>query len=430
MTTHMRKGGFANARPYETKDDDGGDAGALPAELKSKLDAISRAFDEMKTKNDEAVRETKKGFEDVVRKEEIQRIEKSMDDGIEGLTREIAALKRIPSEKGETKTADQVAHQKAFVNYLRKGDIGNLSDLESKALSVGSDPDGGYFVTPDVSGRMVEKIYETSNIRQIASVQVISTDKLEGREDLGEAGYEWSGETATRNTTDTPEIGKWSIEVFELSAKPKATQKLLDDAAVNVEQWLADKIVSVFQRAEETAFVTGSGVGRPKGITAYGTSADDGSGVTWGTVGHVVSGANGAFAGSNPIDAIYSLMGTLKNAYLPNARFLTRRSVITAMRKFKDSTGQYLWSPPTAGVPESFAGFPVVRAEDMPALGTGSLSLYFGDFRAAYQIVDRTGIRTLRDPFSAKPFVEFYTTKRVGGGIVNFEALKAMKFST
>lgn len=426
MTKHIRKGGFANARPYETKDDDGGAAGDS-----AKIEAITRAFEEMKAKHDEALRETKRGFDDVVRKEEIARIEKSMDDGIEALTAEITALKRTNrGDAGETKTADQIAHQKAFVAFLRKGIDTNLSEIEAKALSVGSDPDGGYFVTPDTNGRMVEKIYESSPIRQIASVQVISSDKLEGREDLNEAEAGWVGETASRDTTDTPEVGKWAIEAFEMYAKPKATQKLLDDAAVNVEEWLADKVAKRFSRLENTAFVSGTGIQQPKGITAYTTAADDGTGVAWGSIGYVASGASGAFAGSNPIDNIYSLIGALKNEYLSNARFLTRRSVITAMRKFKDSTGQYLWSPPSADVPESFAGYAITRAEDMPALAANSLSLYFGDFREAYQIVDRLGVRTLRDPYSAKPFVEFYTIKRVGGGVVNFEAIKAMKFAS
>lgn len=410
----------------ERKNDDGNLG--LNDEAKAALENIQRTFAELKSQTEQKA--SKKDIEDVVRKEQIERVEKSLDDAIDTMTKEITALKRSPIGNGsETKSADQIAHQKAFVGYLRKGSDVNLSELEAKALSVGSDPDGGYFVTPDTSGRMVTKIYESSAIRQIASVQMISTDKLEGIEDLDEAGYEWSGETSTRNTTDTPEIGKWGIEAFELSAKPKATQKMLDDSAVNVEMWLADKIAAVFGRAEETAFVTGTGIRRPKGFTAYATAADDGTGVTWGSVGYIASGASADFASSNPVDKIYDLMGALKNGYMANARFVTRRTVITKMRKLKDGTGNYLWAPPTGTMPETFAGFPVTRAEDMPALAANSLSLSFGDFRQGYQIVDRMGIRTLRDPYSAKPFVEFYTTKRVGGGVINFEAIKLMKFA-
>lgn len=320
------------------------------------------------------------------------------------------------------------AYSAAQERFLREGKEALTAD-ETKTLSVGSDPDGGYFVTPDVTGRIVTKVYETSPIRQIASQQTISTDALEGIEDLDEAGAGYAGETATSGNTDTPQVGRWSIPVYWIDTEPKATMQLLDDSAVDIEAWLGGKVSDKFGRFENAQFTAGS-AGKIRGFTSYPTAADAGSGVTWGSIGHVVSGANGDFAASNPADKLHDLVGLVKDAYLSNARFVTRRAVVTKIRKFKDGQGQYLWQPSlAAGQPETILGHALTRAEDMPALATDSLSLGFGDFRAAYQIVDRQGIRVMRDPYTAKPFVKFYTTKRTGGGVVNFEAIKFMKFS-
>ncbi len=320
-------------------------------------------------------------------------------------------------------------YKAAHSRYLRKGER-LLSADEVKTLSVGSDPDGGYYVTPDTGGRIVKKVYETSPIRQIASQQTISTDALEGIEDLGEAGAGYAGEQAQGSDTTTPQIGKWRIPVFWIDTEPKTTQQLLDDAVVDIEAWLAGKVGDKFARFENSEFVVGAT--KIRGFTSYDTAADSGSGVTWGTLGHVATAQNGDFPASNPADKIFDLIGCLKQAYLPNARFVTRRSVITKMRKFKDgTTGTYLWQPSfQLGEPERMAGYPITRAEDMPALNTGSLSLAFGDFAQGYQIVDRQGIRVLRDNLTSKPFVKFYTTKRTGGGVLNFEAIKLMKFGS
>lgn len=445
-------GMHTSALAYERKNDD---AGALPVEIKQKLDELQKAWKEQRDSYEAQSKEIKKGFDDVIRKEELDRRDAKIDETIESITKEIAALKRpqlggsdenseevksfnvalishamAASRPAKNATAQEFAEYKAaFSAWMREGKD-NLSPEQVKALSVGSDPDGGYMVTPDTSGRIVKKVFETSPMRQICSVVSISTDRIEGKEDLDEASAGWVGETAARPATATPQLGIWEIPVHEVYAKPEVTQKFLDDAAMNAEQWLADKIGQKMARMENTAFVTGDGIRKPKGLTAYTTAADSGTGVTWGSIGHIVTGANGAFAASNPIDNIYELIGLLKAEYLMNSRFLTRRKVITLMKKFKDSTGQYLWSPPTANTPESFAGYPIARAEDLPDLGAGSLSLYFGDFREAYTIVDRAGIRTLRDPYSNKPYVQFYATKRVGGGMVNYEAIKALKFGT
>jgi HK97 family phage major capsid protein len=424
-------------------------------EIKGLIEAQGKAFEEFKSTLDSMKQH------DAVTDEKLSKIEGELDRAIEAKAaieasmaaerKEREELELRLSRRGSTATDEKLAleikehanalgradvsedefnaYKSGLATYLRKGEKLVGVD-EFKAMSVGGDPDGGYLVTPDVSGRIVMKVYETSPIRQIASSVSISTDSIEGIEDLDEAASGWVGETSTRSDTATPQVGRYKIEAHELYAQPKITQKLLDDASVNVEAWLSGKVAEHIARTENAAFVAGDGVGKPKGLTDYTTAADSGSGVTWGTIGHVKSGKNGAFADANPIDKLFDLIGTVKEAYLSNARFLTRRSVITELRKIKDGEGRYYWQPSLlAGQPETFAAYPITRAEDMPALATGSVSLMFGNFSEAYLVVDRIGIRTLRDPYTDKPYVKFYTTKRVGGGVVNFEAIKAMKFS-
>ncbi len=319
------------------------------------------------------------------------------------------------------------SYKKAFRNYLRKNNAG--SDIEEiKALSAGSDPDGGYLVTPDISGRIVQLVNETSPMRQVANIVTIGTDRLEGTRDLDEGTTGWVAETDARTETDTPQIGQYAIPVHEQYAEPRATQRLLDDAMFNIEEWLAAKIADKFSRMENTAFVSGDGTGKPKGFLTYAAGVPDST--TFNVIEQVVSGAAGAFAASNPGDALINLIYSLKGVYRSNAVFMMKRATLAEVRKLKDTDGNYIYNPDmqnkTGG---TLFGFPVVEVEDMPALAADSLSIAFGDFNAGYQIVDRQGLHILRDNLTAKPFVKFYTTKRVGGDVVNFEAIKLMKFA-
>lgn len=324
------------------------------------------------------------------------------------------------------------SYKSGFKSFLRGGDR-SFGAEEMKAMSVGSDPDGGYLVPADMSGRIITRVFETSPMRPICNVVTISTDALEGIRDTDEAGTGgWVGETTTRSETDTPELAKWRIPVWEMYAEPRATQKLMDDAAVDIEGWLAAKIADKLSRYENAAFVTGDGNNKPKGIAAYTTAATADDSRAWGVFEHVATANNADFASSNPGDKLFDLVGAFKDQYLANARWLTRREVMTKVRKFKEATtNAYMWQPGLqAGQPQMLLGFPVTIAQDMPTLATGSLSMAFGDFREAYQIVDRIGFRTLRDPYTAKPYVKFYTTRRVGGGAVQFEAVKFVKFGS
>ena len=330
-----------------------------------------------------------------------------------------------PADGGEVE--QYRTYKKAFRNYLRKNNAG--SDIEEiKALSAGSDPDGGYLVTPDISGRIVQLIHETSPMRQVAGIVTIGTDRLEGTRDLDEVTTGWVAETDARTETDTPQIGQYAIPVHEQYAEPRATQRLLDDAMFNIEEWLAAKIADKFSRMENAAFVSGDGSGKPKGFLTYAAGVPDST--TFNVIEQVVSGAAGAFAASNPGDALINLIYSLKSVYRSNAVFMMKRATLAELRKLKDSDGNYIYSPDMQNRNTgTLFGFPVIEAEDMPALAADSLSIAFGDFHAGYQIVDRQGLHILRDNLTAKPFVKFYTTKRVGGDVVNFEAIKLMKFA-
>ena len=327
------------------------------------------------------------------------------------------------SEYGK-KELDQ--YNAAFGRYMREGDR-VLGANEEKALSVGVDPDGGYVVSPDMSGRMVSQVYETSVMRAYASVQTISTDALEGLYDNDEAGYEWNGETTAPSETDTPQLGKWRIPVHDLSAMPKATQRILDDAEINIEQWLAGKVADRFSRAENEAFVVGDGSGKPRGFLTYPNGTDLATGIE-----QFKTTVNGGFAAApNGGDVLISALYGLKAVYKNNATWFMNRATQAVVRKLKNSDGDYIWSPGiAAGQPASLLGYSVAPSfEDMPDPATGSLSIAVGDMRQAYQIVDRAGIRVLRDPYTAKPFVIFYTTKRTGGDMINGEALKIINFA-
>jgi len=317
-------------------------------------------------------------------------------------------------------------YKAAFNAYMRQGER-TITDAEIKALSVGSDPDGGYRVHPDMSGRVVTKVFESSPMRAFASIQTISTDALEGVFDLDEAGSGWVGETEARPTTDTPQFGVWRIPTHELYANPKATQKILDDAEINIEQWLANKVSEKFARDEATAFVTGDGVAPPRGFLTYPAGS-----TLPGQIEQFETGVNGDFAAApNGGDSLINMVYGIKMQYRNNSTWFLNRTTTGLVRKLKDSDGAYLWMPGiAAGQPATILGYPMASFEDMPDPATGSLSMAFGDMRETYQIVDRIGIRTLRDPYSAKPFVEFYTTKRVGGDVTNFESLKILAFES
>ena len=401
--------------------------GKAIADIEAKLANMTAALDESKKRADELFEEIKASKRPSLGggESDMQKEAKSFNDALR------ADMQSKGRPAAEISVDAYAQYKSAFVNLVRHGDLERLSADERKALSAGSDPDGGYLLPTPTVGRIVSKVYEQSVMRQIANVQSISTDALEGVVDNGDAGAGWVSETGTRSETTTPQVGKWRIEAHEMYAEPRVTQKLLDDAAVDVEMWLAGKIADKFARVEGTAFWSGTGTGQPRGLATYTTAATGDDSRAWGQFEHVKSGANGDFH-STKADPLQDLVGAMRDQYLAAAIFVMRREVRTKLRKLKEATSdRYLWEPSLqAGQPDRLLGYPVRIDQYMPSLTTDSLSLAFGDFAEAYTIVDRLGIRTLRDPFTAKPYVKFYSTRRVGGGAVNFEAVKFLKFAS
>lgn len=402
--------------------------GKAVADLEAKLATIGAEMDKLG--------ELKAQFEEVMTKLQRPNVGTKADEEIAAEVKGFNLMMRAEYQsKGKSIPAELDAegykqYKSAFFKLAVGVPIDSLNGEERKAMQAGSDPDGGYLLPHSTVGHMVSKIYEQSTMRQLATVQTIGTDKLEGIVDNNEADAGWVSELGTRSDTSTPQVGKWEIQAHEMYAMPKISQKLIDDASTDVEGWLAGKVADKFARVEGAGFTTGTGVGQPRGLFAYATAATADDTRAWGTFEHVKTGANGTFH-TTKADPLQDLIGAFKDQYLQNAQFLMRREMRTAIRKMKEATSdRYLWEPSLqAGQPDRLLGYVARVDQYVPAMATDSLSLAFGDFKEAYQIVDRIGVRTLRDPFTAKPYVVFYSTKRTGGGAINFEAVKFLKLS-
>jgi HK97 family phage major capsid protein len=283
-------------------------------------------------------------------------------------------------------------------------------------------------VAPPELDRLIEqRLTASSPIRQIASVRQTSATVFKKPVSMGAVSAWVDEKDDARAETTAPTLELLSFPAAELYAMPAATQTLLDDAYADVDEWLADECEASFASQESAAFVSGNGTDKPKGFLAYDMIAD--ASHAWNKIGFILSGGAGAFASSNPADKLIDLVYALKSQFRANARFVLNRRTVSAVRKLKDGDDKYLWRPGMAGEAASLLGCPVTEIEDMPDIAANSFSIAFGDFRRGYLIVDRQGARVLRDPYSAKPYVLFYTTKRVGGGVQNFDAIKVMKFA-
>ncbi|HOZ31829.1 MAG TPA: phage major capsid protein [Tabrizicola sp.] len=324
----------------------------------------------------------------------------------------------------------EAPHQKAFNAYLRSGDDDGLRGLtlEGKAMSTAVAADGGYLVDPQTSERIQSLLLSTSSLRSIANVVQVEATSFDVIVDRSEVGSGWATEAAATTETATPVIERISIKLHELAAMPKASQRLLDDSAFDVEGWLAEKIATRFTRAEASAFINGDGVDKPRGFLTP-TKVADASWV-WGQIGYVPTGAAADFSASDPADCIINLVYALGADYRANGTFVMNSKTVGAVRKMKDADGRFLWSDGlAAGEPSRLMGYPVLVSEDMPDIAANAYAVAFGDFRAAYTIAERPDLRILRDPFSAKPNVLFYANKRVGGDITDYAAIKLLKIA-
>lgn len=394
------------------------------------LTELMTAFDAFREANDERMSQIEKRMSaDVLSGDKVERIAKAMDEQEKRLERLVLKGMRPPAG-GNTETAggEPSEHRSAFEAYVRGGDETRLRRLEEKAMSGLVGADGGFLVPAETETEIGRRLAAVSPIRGIASVRAVSSAVLRKPFAVNGAQTGWVGQADARPQTNAPQLAELSFPTMELYAMPAATNALLDDAAVNIDAWIGEEVEQAFAAQEGTAFVTGDGVSKPKGFMTYPTVAE--SAFAWGSVGTVSTGANGGFLAGAAGDALIDLIYALKAGYRQNASFVMNRRTQSAVRKLKDGDGNYLWAPPTAvGARATLMGFPVVEAEAMPDIGAGTKAIAFGDFGRFYLVVDRQGVRVLRDPYSAKPYVLFYTTKRVGGGIQDFDAAKLLNFA-
>ena len=396
-------------------------------EVRAAHSELMSAFEAFRAANDQRLAEIEqKSSADVLLEEKVDRIDR-------GLTRAQASLDRLSLAglRPGTQPAADLERQEAkaaWAGFMRRGDESALAAIEAKSLSVGVASDGGHVAPPEVQATIDRRIIASSPMRRLASIRTTSANIFRKPIAISAPAVGWVAETGTRTETATPSLDLLSFPMGEIYAMAAATQTLLDDALLDMDQWLAGEIAESFSSAESIAFISGDGVNKPKGLLAY-TAAPDAS-ATWGQLGYLASGVAGAFPAANPVDKLVDLTYAPKTPYRANASFLMNRRTVGLVRKFKDSAGQYIWQPSlVAGQPATLLGFPVVECEDMPDVSASGLAIAFGDFEKGYLIVDRADVRVLRDPYTNKPFVMFYVTKRLGGGVQNFDAIKLLKFT-
>lgn len=393
------------------------------------FDEFMTSFEAFKETNDERLAQIERRVgADVVTVEKMDRINRAVDEQKRRVD-ELAIKGGRPRLGLDGAPASGLAreHKAAWDLYMRGGETDRLRQLEAKALSVQSDPDGGFLVPDETEREIGRRLAEISPIRAIAGIRQVSGTLYKKPFSTSGAAVGWVGETDARAQTATPTLAELQFPTMELFAMPAASNTLLDDAAVNIEEWIADEVQVAFAEQEGAAFVAGDGISKPRGFLDYAKVANNAW--SWGNLGYVASGVAGGFNVAAPSDDLIDLIYSVRAGYRANAHWVMNRATQAEIRKIKDADGNYIWQPalqPTGSA--TLMGFPVAEAEDMPDIAADAFAIAFGDFRRGYLIVDRVGVRVLRDPFSAKPFVLFYTTKRVGGGVQDFNAIKLMKF--
>ncbi len=316
--------------------------------------------------------------------------------------------------------------KRAFGAFLRTG----TAAVEMKSFSANTTGDGGFALPRDIDERIDATLKSISPIRSLANVVRVGTGGYRKLVTQNGVASGWAGETVARPETTTPVFNEIVPPMGDLYANPAASQFMLDDAAFDVESWLAGEIATEFARAEGAAFVGGNGANRPKGFLTFPTTSVGDGPRPFGTLQYVPAGAPGGFAAGNPQDRLVDLVQALRAPYRQGATWVMNARTLATVRKMKTTDGAFLWQPGlTSGMADTLLGYPVVEAEDMPDIAIDSLSIAFGNFGAGYLITERAETTILRDPYTNKPFVFFYATKRVGGTVANSEAIKLMKFA-
>jgi HK97 family phage major capsid protein len=382
---------------------------------------LNKAFSDFRAAHDEQLRGIDKRFADVVSAEKVDRINAAVGDlqaALDEANQRIAALASGGAGGAPGRPRD-AEYSKAFLAHMRRGDV-------QASLNKGTASEGGYLTPVEWDRTITDRLVKISPMRAICRVQSVSTGGFSKLFNNRGTASGWVNETAARPVTATPTFGTLTYTPGEIYANPSATQGMLDDAEVDVESWLGDEVQTEFAYQEGLAFVSGDGANKPNGVLTYITGGANAAAHPWGAILTVVSGAAAALTS----DGIVNLVYALPSEYTAAARFVMNRDTQNKVRLLKDGQGNYLWQPSyQAGQPATLNQYPITEMAGMPNVAAGAKPILFGDFGMGYLIVDRTGVRVLRDPFSNKPYVSFYTTKRVGGGLLNPDVLKAITIS-
>lgn len=389
-------------------------------DIEEVAEALGAKFEEFKAKNDQRLDAMAAEKSAIVSQVDSLNAKLSELDALKsGLEAELKSAKR-PGVAGGKETSE---HKAAFMRFIRKGDEQGLAELQQKALSVGSDADGGYAVPEELDRTLLEIARKEVVMRQEATVISVSTADYKKLVNLGGSGSGWVGESDARPATGTPKLAQIAPFMGEIYGNPQATQTMLDDGMFDVEAWMAAELQQEFSEKEELAFTSGDGLLKPKGFLAYASAIDADSARAFGTLQHIKSGSAAALTA----DSIIKLIYTLRKAYRSGAKFMMNNNTLFQVRLLKNSEGDYLWRPGLElDQPSMLAGYGIAENEVMPDIAADAKALAFGNFKRGYTIVDRFGTRVLRDPFTNKPYVGFYTTKRVGGMVTDSNAIKLM----
>jgi HK97 family phage major capsid protein len=403
---------------------DASDPAKILAELKT-------SFEAFKAENDTRL----KAKADVVVDEKVERINADLTRLQSSLDDANARLAGISAgaggASGRPQSAEDRAYAEDFRHWFTTGEKESTLRAAQRtgiraALSVGAPADGGYAAPIEWDREVTKKLKIVSPFRQYATVKPITTAGYTHLYSDRAVGSGWVGETAARPATTTPQLAPLNFTPGQIYAFPFATQDVLDDALLDIEAWLADEVETEFARQEGIAFANGDGVNKPFGLATYVTGAANAAKHPWGAIPVVNSGAAAALTSDGFITLIYDL----PQAFQANARLYLNRVSTAAARKLKDGQGNYLWQPAfTAGEPATIAGAPIVDLPDLPNVAANAVAAFYGDMAATYVVVDRVGIRVMRDALTNKPYVGFYTTKRVGGGVKNPEPMRALRIA-
>lgn len=392
---------------------DAGDVKALIAEL-------NKDWETFKATMSEKDKELAKRFDDVVTTDKLEKINSSVSELQAAIDQANAKLAAIQvGAGGGSREIDDPEYTDAFRAHFCKGDV-------QASLNKGADAEGGYLAPVEWDRTITDKLIEVSPMRQIAGQITISTAGFKKLYNLHGTASGWVGETAARPETNTPTFGEMTFAPGEIYANPAATQQMLDDAEINLESWLAMEVETEFSYQEGVSFIAGDGSNKPYGFLTFADGEPNDDVNPLGAI-EVLDAAAAADIDS---DDLIELVYMLPSAFTQNARWVMNRTTQGIVRKLKDGQDNYLWQPTfVAGQPVTIAGYPVTEMPGMPDVAAEAMPIAFGDFRRGYLIVDRTGVRVLRDPFTNKPYVMFYTTKRVGGGVQNPETIKILKMA-